>query len=180
MIIISFELFSFILRLVILTLFQSHEGVVNLLIYFVINSTVPSLPQSICTHFRESTNCSSSCSPCTSQTAHITPILGQLHWLPADTRILWICIPPFQRCYLHFHSRLSLWSPATVLSFLITSLLVPASVSRQSHLVGAGREVTVHSLVWVFCPELTATSHQKCNNHRYVLASSQSYLFDLQ
>ena len=94
----------------------------NLLIYFVINSTVPSLPQSICTHFRESTNCSSSCSPCTSQTAHITPILGQLHWLPADTRILWICIPPFQRCYLHFHSRLSLWSPAAVLTFLITSL----------------------------------------------------------
>ena len=133
MIIISFELFLFTLRLVTLTWFQGHEGVVNLLIHFVIFSAVPSLPRSICTHLRESTNCSSSCSPCTSQTAHITRILGQLHWLPADARILWICIPPFQRCYLHFHSRLSLWSPAAVLSFLVTSLrcwyLPPATPS---------------------------------------------------
>ena len=65
---------------------------------------------------------SSACSPCMSITVHITPILGQTHWLPADDRISWICMPPFQRCYLRFHSRLSLWSPAAVLSFLVTSL----------------------------------------------------------
>ena len=133
-----------------------------------------------CTHVRESTNSSSACGPCTSVTAHITSALGLPHWLPADARSSRICMPVFQRCYLHFHSRLSLWSPATVLSFLITSLLVPASVSRHSHLVGAGREVTVHSLVWVFCPELTATSGRECSNHRYVLVGSQSYFFDFE
>ena len=58
--------------------------------------------------------------------------------------------------------------------------LVPASVSFHSHPVGAGREGPVHSLVWAICPELTATSHQECNNRRNVLAGSRSYLFDLE
>ena len=38
---------------------------------------------------------------------HITPILGQPHWLPADARISCGCVPLFQRRYL-FHSSLSL------------------------------------------------------------------------
>ena len=73
-------------------------------------------------YIRESKNCSSSCSLCTSITAHITPIFGEPHWLPADARISSICMTLFQRHHL-FHSCLSFWSPATVLSFLITSLL---------------------------------------------------------
>ena len=35
------------------------------------------------------------------------------------------------------------------------------------------------SFVRAFCPELAATSHQECNNHRNVLAGSQSYLSTL-
>ena len=70
----------------------------------------------ICTHFRESTNSRSAWSPCTSVTVHITSVLGQPHWLPADARISWICMVLFQLCYLHLHS---LWSPAAVFSFLI-------------------------------------------------------------
>ena len=92
--------------------------------------------------------------------------------------------------FLYLHASVSTLLP---LSFLLVSLisynctvlldhftLVPASVSCHSHPVGAGREVSVYSLVWAFCPELTAASHQECNNHRNVLVGSQSYLFDLE
>ena len=58
--------------------------------------------------------------------------------------------------------------------------LVPASVSCHSHPVGAGREGTVHSLVWTICLALTATSHQECYNRRNVLVGPQSYLLDLE
>ena len=58
--------------------------------------------------------------------------------------------------------------------------LVPASVSCHSHPVGAGREGSVHSLVWAFCLGLIATPHQECNNRRNVLASCHLCLFDLE
>ena len=134
----------------------------------------------ICTYFRESTNSSSACSLCTSVTVHITSVLGQPNWLPADARISWILhasvstlLPPLPL------------PPVSLVSYNCTLLLdhftlVPASVSCHSHPVGAGRKVSVQSLVWAFCPELAATSRQECNNHRNVLVGSRSYLFDLE
>ena len=99
-----------------LDLFQGHGNVV----FFI---DLADRPHSfICTDFENSTNCSSSCSARTFITVFITSKLGQPHWLPTDARISWICLPLFQRCYLHIHSRLSLWSPAAVFSFLFTSL----------------------------------------------------------
>ena len=118
----------------------------------------------------ESKNCSSACSPCTSITVHITPILGQPHWLPADARISWICMPLFQRCQPLPVLFVSLMSCNCAL-LLDLFTLVSAPVSCHSHTVGAGREGTVHSLVWAFCSEHTATSHRECNNRRYVLVS---------
>ena len=92
--------------------------------------------------------------------------------------------------FLQLHASVSTPLPlplqlVSLISYNCTLLLdhftlVPASVSCHSHPVGAGREGTVQSLVWAFCPELTATSHQKCNNHRNVLVDSQRYLFDLE
>ena len=92
--------------------------------------------------------------------------------------------------FLYLHASVSSLLPlplllVSLISYNCTFLLdhftlVPASVSCHSHPVGAGREVSVQSLVWVFCPELTATSHQECNNRRNALAGSRSYLFGLE
>ena len=92
--------------------------------------------------------------------------------------------------FLYQHASVSSLLPlplllVSLISYNCTLLLdhftlVPASVSRHSHPVGAGREGTVHFLVWAICPELTVTSHQECNNRRNVLAGSWSYLFDLE
>ena len=92
--------------------------------------------------------------------------------------------------FLYLHASVSTLLPlplllVSLISYNCTLLLdhftlVPASVSCHSHPVGAGRGETVHSLVRVFCPELTATSHQECNNHRNVLVGSWSYLFYLE
>ena len=83
---------------------------------------------------------------------------------------------------LYLHASVSMLLPlplllVSLISYNCTLLLdqftlVPASVSCHSHPVGTGREGTVHSLVWAFRPELTATSHQECNNHRNVLVLS--------
>ena len=131
-------------------------------------------------HFRESKNCSWACS------SPYTTIYSLHH---TDTRSA-----PLVACwrsnFLYLHASVSTLLPlpllfVSLISYNCTALLdrftlVPAFVSCHSHPVGAGREGTVHSLVRAFCPELSATSHQECNNHRNVLVCSQSYLFNLE
>ena len=95
-----------------------------------------------------------------------------------------------RRCsnFLNMHGSVSTLLPPLTLPLISSSCillldhftLVPASISCHSHPVDAGREGTVHSPIRAFWPELTATSHQECSNHRYILVGSQSFLFDLE
>ena len=124
-------------------------------------------------HFRESWNCSSACN-CTHHTdTRSAPLVARRRsnflYLHASVSTL-LPLPPLLVSLISYNCAL----------LLDQFTVVPASVSCHFYPVGAGWEGTVHSLVWAFCPELTATSHQDCDNHRNVLAGSQSYLFDLE
>ena len=125
-------------------LFRGYKNVL-IIVYILKLCTLSGLPHFFMCSSQRVQNCSLACSPYTSITVYITPILGQLHWLPADARISCNCMPLFHRCYL-FHSCLSLWTPTTVLSFLITSLLCRhPSPATPTLLVRDGRGLCIFS-----------------------------------
>ena len=112
------------------TLFQGHGGVGIIHWWFqpwpiFLISTVV---------LTESKNCSLACSPCTSITVHVTRILGEPHWLPANDRISRSCMPVFNAVTYSAPSCLSdllqLCSPSRSLHFSVGTRLRPLPSCR--------------------------------------------------
>ena len=128
-------------------------------------------------HIKKSPNCAAFSVACALRSVHITPIVMSAPLTAAKARIPCKCMPMSQRHHLP-HSCESPWPPTAVLPFMTTP-------PRYRHQPLTTPTLQMQDERWLctpsfrpICPELTASSRRKCNNHWNVQVSTQTVTFN--